>query len=305
MNKKYSDTVYLLLTSAPDVFKSDLFAMKGGTAINLFIRDMPRLSVDIDLVYKKWNTPRKQALDDITSELGAISKRLEKLGLRIRKISNRDIGDSKLIIENENAQIKIEVNGIFRGTVLPTEIRTLSPKTAEMFSMQLALPTLTADELYGSKLVAAMDRQHPRDLFDVWQLFECGGLSDAAIECFVTYLAGHNRPIHEVLFGNNKDITSEYENNFFGMTLDPISLETLLETRLRLRLELPQRLTNSHREFLLSLARAEPEWKLLKCPHAAELPALQWKLANLKIFSQRRPDEFKKQFQTLKNLLFS
>ena len=47
---------------------------------------------------------------------------------------------------------------------------------------------LATEELYGSKLVAAMDRQHPRDLFDAWQMFASGGLSDATVECFVTYL---------------------------------------------------------------------------------------------------------------------
>ncbi|WP_443098207.1 nucleotidyl transferase AbiEii/AbiGii toxin family protein [Sulfuriferula plumbiphila] len=47
---------------APDVFANDIFAMKGGTAINLFVQDMPRLSVDIDVAYLPWTTPRDEAL---------------------------------------------------------------------------------------------------------------------------------------------------------------------------------------------------------------------------------------------------
>jgi hypothetical protein len=107
MDKLYSDTVRLLLVIAPDIFKNEIFAMKGGTAINLFVRDMPRLSVDIDLVYKKWNTPRKQALEEISSELDAIEQRLIKLNLRVRKVRSAEIGVHKLLIENKKIQVKV------------------------------------------------------------------------------------------------------------------------------------------------------------------------------------------------------
>ncbi len=149
--------------------------------------------------------------------------------------------------------------------------------------------------------VAAMDRQHPRDLFDVWQLFESDGLSDAMIECFVTYLAGHNRPIHGVLFGNEKEITAEYQNNFIGMTTDPVSLTVLLETRKRLRTELAQRLTDNQRQFLIGLARAQPDCSLVDCAHAAELPALRWKLENLKAFRKSRPEVFEQHARALED----
>ncbi|MDO8699034.1 MAG: nucleotidyl transferase AbiEii/AbiGii toxin family protein [Rhodoferax sp.] len=305
MDKAYADTVRLLLTAAPDVFANDIFAMKGGTAINLFVQDMPRLSVDIDVVYTPWQTPREQALKAIGDELDAIAGRLGRLGLTTRKVTSRELGDTKLLIENAQAQVKVEVNVVFRGTVLPVERHPLSPKTAGLFSVALELPVLAPAELYGSKLVAAMDRQHPRDLFDVLKMFESGGLSDVAVECFVTYLAGHNRPIHEVLFGNEKDIAYEYHQNFVGMTTEPISLDALLMTRARLREELPQRLTTKHRQFLAGLARAQPDWALLQCPHASELPALRWKLDNLQTFSQRRPADFEKQAATLDALLTS
>jgi predicted nucleotidyltransferase component of viral defense system len=304
MNNLYAQTVRLLLRVAPDVFANDIFAMKGGTAINLFVQDMPRLSVDIDVVYVPWQTPREEALQAITDELDAIAKRLEKLDLRSRKIASKGMGDTKLIVEDDENQVKIEVNIVFRGTVLPVEKRMLCAKTAEMFSAELELPTLTPDELYGSKLVAAMDRQHPRDLFDVWNLYQSSGISDETIECFVTYLAGHNRPTHEVLFGNNKDIAHEYRSSFIGMTIgEPVTLHTLLETRERLRTELRQRLTDKHRQFLVGLAHARPNWDLLKCPHAKELSALRWKLTNIQIFSKSRPADFLKQARELESRL--
>lgn|SRR5574338_10802 len=299
MDKAYADTVRLLLQVAPDVFANDIFAMKGGTAINLFIRDMPRLSVDIDVAFTPWQSTREQALVTISGELDAIAARLVKLGLTARKVAAKDSGDTKLIVENAQSQVKIEVNIVFRGTVLPHERRAVVPKTSQMFSVELELPVLATAELYGSKLVAAMDRQHPRDLFDVWQMFESDGLTDDTLECFVTYLAGHNRPTHEVLFGKDKDIAGEYESNFVGMTTDTVSLDTLLTTRARLRGEVLQRLTTNQRRFLVGLTRARPDWALLQCSHAAELPALRWKLVNLQTFQKRRPDDFERQAHAL------
>ena len=303
MDKFYADAVRLLLAAAPKVFANDIFAMKGGTAINLFVRDMPRLSVDIDVVYTPWRMPREQALAAIADEIEAIAGRLAKRGMRTRKVASKDLGETKLLIDRDDNQVKVEVNAVFRGTVLPVERRSLTPRTAEMFGAELDVPVLAIAELYGSKLVAAMDRQHPRDLFDAWQMFTSDGLSDATVECFVTYLAGHNRPTHEVLFSNDKDIADEYRNTFVGMTADPVSLEKLLETRARLRAELPQRLTGEQRQFLTGLARAQPDWTLLQCPHAADLPALRWKLQNLDTFSKRRPADFESQARTLETKL--
>ena len=303
MDKVYADAVRLLLATAPEVFANDIFAMKGGTAINLFVRDMPRLSVDIDVVYTSWQMPREQALVAIAGEIEAIARRISRRGMRTRKVASRDLGETKLLIEHDDNQVKVEVNAVFRGTVLPVERRSLTPRTADMFGAELEVPVLAMAELYGSKLVAAMDRQHPRDLFDVWQMFATDGLSDATVECFVTYLAGHNRPTHEVLFSNDKDIAGEYRNTFVGMTAEPVSLETLLETRTRLRVELPQRLTDRHRQLLTGLARAQPDWTLLQCPHAADLPALRWKVANLQTFSKRRPGDFEYQAKALETKL--
>ncbi len=190
MDKHYADTVRLLLGVMPAVFANDIFAMKGGTAINLFVQDMPRLSVDIDVVYRPWQVRREAALDAISGELAAIAQRVDRLGLRARLVRSKDLGDAKLIVENDTSQVKIEVNVVFRGTVLPVERKSLSARTSDLFGVEFDAPILARDELYAGKLVAALDRQHPRDLFDVWRLYESGGLSDGMVECFVIYLAG-------------------------------------------------------------------------------------------------------------------
>src|SRR3546814_12228191 len=128
-------------------------------------------------------------------------------------------------------------------------------KTSDLFGVEFELPVLAPDELYASKLVAALDRQHPRDLFDVWQLYESGDISDGMVECFVIYLAGHNRPPHEVLFGNDKDLAGEYERAFIGMPEVACSLATLLAVRARMRRELPQRRRPPHKNISRQLAR--------------------------------------------------
>ncbi|MBO4119313.1 nucleotidyl transferase AbiEii/AbiGii toxin family protein [Cupriavidus gilardii] len=299
MDNAYADTVRLLLAVSPAVFAGDLLAMKGGTAINLFLRDMPRLSVDIDAVYVPRDVRREDAVHAIRNELTAVAKRAASMGLRARLIGARDQSETKLVVGNDVSQVKVEVNLVFRGTVLPVERRALSARTADLFGVEFDVPILAPDELYAGKLVAALDRQHPRDLFDVWQLYESGGITDGMVECFVVYLAGHNRPTHEVLFGNDKDIAAEYDRAFVGMTEVDCSLKTLTDTRNRLRQELPARLAEAHKHFLLGLSRGAPDWSLLQCGHAAELPALRWKLSNLETFRQRRPAEFARHVESL------
>jgi hypothetical protein len=303
MDKAYADTVRLLLTVAPDVFRNPAFAMKGGTAINMFVLDMPRLSVDIDVVYTPWDVQRDAALAAITAELAAIRTRLEHIGLTIDTVGHTDTGDRTLLVSSGVSLVKVEVNTVFRGTVFPVQNRPLVTSAAGMFAAELELPVLAIDELYGSKLVAAMDRQHPRDLFDVWEMYKAGGLTDETVECFVTYLAGHNRPTHEVLFGRQKDIAQEYGTTFVGMTTEDVTLETLLETRDRLFKELPEKLKANHRELLIGLARAEPDWTLLKCSHAASLPALQWKLINLQKLKNSNPAKLDEQAKALEQRL--
>jgi predicted nucleotidyltransferase component of viral defense system len=304
IDQAYVDTVRLLLRVVPDIFKNEIFAMKGGTAINLFVQDMPRLSVDIDVVYVPCDSSREEALHAIANEITAIKSRLERSGLTVRVGKLNSEGETKLFIADDRSQVKVEVNTVFRGTVFPVVRRSLTEKTVQNFSTTVEAPVLVDAELYGSKIVAALDRQHPRDLFDVLKLYEQGELSQDTLEAVVIYLAGHNRPTHEVLFGTDKDISASYANNFVGMSLEETpSLEVLLDVRTRLRADIVQRLTKKHRDFLISLAEAEPDWTLLDCKHAQSLPGLRWKLINLIRFQKNRPSDFKKQAEALKNLL--
>lgn len=301
MNQDYINSVRLLLDVAPDVFREDVFALKGGTAINLFLHDMPRLSVDLDLVHTDHQPGRDETLQRIGSALEATRSRLEARGMRCERGSSAE--ETKLFIERDRIRIKIEANHVFRGTVLPVAPRPLAETAQDTFFTDIALPVLHPDELYGSKLVAAMDRQHPRDLFDVLKLYSDGGLTPGIVECFVCYLVGHNRPVHEVLFANQIDISQAYQNEFIGMPRDSVALDDLLEIRNRLFGDLPAALSDSQRDFLLGLVRGEPDWSLMACPHLGEMPAIRWKLSNLERLRQSNPAKFASQESELRKRL--
>jgi hypothetical protein len=147
-----------------------------------------------------------------------------------------------------------------------------------------------------------MDRQHPRDLFGVWQLYKSGGITDAMVECFVTYLAGHNRSTHEVVFGNNRDITIDYQVDFVGMTEEEVSLSTLLATRERLRQELPARMTRQQRQFLIAASRTRNP--IGDCCNVSMPPSCRrFDGSSLETFRQRRPADFERQAQLLESRL--
>jgi hypothetical protein len=180
---------------------------------------------------------------------------------------------------------------------------SLTAKARETLMADLELPVVSLEDVYGGKLVAALDRQHPRDLFDVMQLFAHEGITDGIRRTFVVYLACHNRPVHEVLFPALHDIRQEYERTFQGMTTTPVALSALIETRERLIDELHERLDSNERQFLLSLVQSKPEWGLLGFKHLEELPGIRWKLKNLNQLAQANPKKFAAQADELGRLL--
>jgi predicted nucleotidyltransferase component of viral defense system len=303
MNPAYVQTFNLLLDIAPTVFQTPRFAMKGGTALNLFVQDLPRLSVDIDVVFINHLADRNTALEEIAQEIQRIESAIAAMGYetRTRKVHGGD--EVKLDIFSAEAEVKVEVNFVFRGTVLPVQTRSLSAKTQALFSKNIQIPVLSPSELYGSKLVAAMDRQHPRDLFDVLKMYESHGLTQEILDCFVVYLAGHNRPVHEVLFSNPQPMGETFKNEFVGMTSEAIELNALLYTQQRLMAELPQALTQNHRNFLLSLVDTVPDWSLLPFNHLKDMPAIKWKLQNLNNLKSKNPAKFRVQHEALEQRL--
>jgi len=147
---------------------------------------------------------------------------------------------------------------------------------------------LDSAELYGGKLCAALDRQHPRDLFDIMHLHAAGPIPDAVRQAFVAYLAAHRRPIAELLAPKPNPIEELFANHFSGMTERPIDLAELEATRIRLFEWAATSLTESERRFLLSIKQGDPDWELLPFKDLDRWPAIQWKLHNARQMSARR-----------------
>ena len=299
MNQIYLDTARLLTQIAPLVFVDGTFALKGGTAINLFVRDMPRLSVDLDLVFPNHRLPRDAALSRINDAIRQCAARLTARGFQTHAIAAPEAGETKLLVRRAGIEVKIEVNFVMRGTVHPVRMAALTPIARETLLADLEIPVVSLEDVYGSKLVAAMDRQHPRDLFDVMQLLENEGITPGIRRAFVVYLACHNRPVHEVLFPPMRDIRQDYERNFKGMTAAPVELDALLAVRERMVQEIQASLDAGERRFLLSLVAGRPDWSTLGIAHAEYLPGIRWKLHNLQQLAIKSPGKFADQADIL------
>lgn len=285
---RYVAQARLLLHCLPELEQHPCFAIKGGTALNLFVRDLPRISVDIDLTYLPLK-PRAEALAEIGDHLSALGRDIEARipGARIHEQRKAD-QVVRITVTTPEATIKIEPNTVLRGSVYAPETRTLSAEAQRLFEVFTRVRCLSEADLYGGKLCATLDRQHPRDLYDVKLLLDSGPIAPEVRRAFVAYLAGHNRPMSELLHPHLQDIRALYEAQFVGMTTDPVTLDDLLIVQRTLPSKLVSSLDEDERAFLLSMKRGQPEWDLLGFDHLDQLPALQWKLRNIRKMSTEK-----------------
>jgi predicted nucleotidyltransferase component of viral defense system len=281
MRKAYLEQVRLMLRVMPHVAAEEVFALKGGTAINFFVWDMPRLSVDIDLTYLPLE-PREQSLRGISAALLRIKQAITKAnpGFNVHESKSADLV-LKLVVRTTGAEVKIEPNTVIRGTISGVVSRDLSAKARSTFEAAVKVRTLSDAELFGGKICAALDRQHPRDLFDVKQLLEGAGLTSDIRKGFLVHLISHDRPMHEVLEPNRKDVRAVFESEFAEMTDTPVEYDSLMAARERLIGELKKSLTKDEKQFLISVKEGKPNWPLLGIQGVERLPAVQWKLKNI------------------------
>lgn len=287
-NERYLKQAELLLKVLPHIAREEVFALKGGTAINFFWRDFPRLSVDIDLTYLPIKK-RELSLMDISDRLASIQVRLERIYTKIRvtqKLSaSKIIG---LILNLDGATVKLEPNTIIRGAVFPVVNKKLCNKAVEKFELSTSVNTLSLEDLYGGKICAALDRQHPRDLFDVKLLMENEGITVGMVKAFVFYLISHDRPMVEVLNPGLQDISQLFENEFAGMSSEDVKLEDLISVRSDLISRIKSSLTDEQKKFLLSFKNKKPEWQLSGIEGIEKYPSVQWKLMNLEKMNEKK-----------------
>lgn len=288
----YYKEVDLLLQILPVISEIENFALKGGTAINLFLRDLPRLSVDIDLTYLPLDD-RSTALENINNHLTHISQRCLDMFRDCRISTKKQKGLlSGLTIARIDAAIKIEPNTTIRGAVFPSTTLRLCSKAQDLFGRSVEIQSLSLEDLYGGKICAALDRQHPRDLYDVYILMENEGLTKKVKQAFIVYLLSHNRPISELLDPQLKDNLEEtYQETFEGMTLNAISLDKLVEAWRQLVEDINRGLNDQEKEFILSFKSKSPKWELFPIDNIKDLPAIQWKMMNLERMSNAKHKE--------------
>ncbi|MGN6670402.1 MAG: nucleotidyl transferase AbiEii/AbiGii toxin family protein [Candidatus Nucleicultricaceae bacterium] len=288
----FEKQVYLLLSVLDDVLRDPRIALKGGTALNLFIQNMPRLSVDIDLTYLPLK-PRNEALSDIELIFDDVRTSLtKKANISVQSKKDKDGFSKQLVVRRDSTQIKIEINPVLRGSVYASEVRELCSRAQEKFQFYTEANLLSFDDLYAGKFVAALDRQHPRDLFDVKMFFDAYTFTEKLKKAFLVYLISHDRPIHEVIKPNFKDIRDLYSNEFEGMVEEHISLKELETTREKLIETILSSLTENDKEFLISFKKLTPNWDLLGLPNTNKMPAVQWKLLNLSKMSDEKRDQY-------------
>lgn len=284
MNDMYRRQVALLIRVMPLVFKIKDFAVHGGTAINLFHRNLPRYSVDIDITYipiKDWDASIKV----INSHLSALKASIEKAVPGIHVIHKTDV--RKLLCTKDGTTIKIEVNGIKRGILGDTEKMQLCEKAKAEFGMSCFANIVSWSQLYGGKIAAALSRQHPRDLFD------CRGITSddfgAVKNGFMLCLLGSDKPIIESLNPNPIDQQEALDNQFEGMTDEPFNYDDYQTARLNLLEVVNQGLTDDDKAFLISFEDGNPDWSKCCAGDLSYYPSVRWKLQNIAKLKSSNP----------------
>lgn len=288
MNDMYRRQVALLIRVMPLVFKINDFAVHGGTAINLFHRNLPRYSVDIDITYIPFED-RDTSLANINSHLLALKTAIERAVPGIRVIHKTDVW--KLQCTKDGTTIKIEVNGTKRGILGNTEKIELCEKAKEEFGMTCFANIVSWGQLFGGKIAAALSRQHPRDLFDCRDIAsdDFGEVKSGFMLC----LAGSDKPIMESLNPNPIDQQDALYNQFEGMTDEPFSYEDYQNARINLIRVVNQGLTDEDKEFLISFENGDPDWSICCAGDLSKYPSVKWKLQNIAKLKSKNPAKHK------------
>lgn len=305
MNREsiYYKQVKLLIRMLPIVATEDCFALKGGTAINLFVREFPRLSVDIDLAYTQLE-PRNEALKLVRDALSRIANEINSQHGTSATLQDNQKDELRIIVRNEEATIKIEVSPVSRGTIHQPEVMQVAEAVEDEFGYaEIAMVSLP--DLYGGKICAALDRQHPRDLYDIKMLLkeDPNGISRDIFVGFLTYALSHPRPIHEVLSPRWKDLNEPFAKEFQGMTFEEVSLDEIEAVRAEMLSALRSQFNQKDHDFLMSFKAGKPDWTLFDVPSICELPAVRWKLVNIEKLAKNNAEKHSEQLNNLAAVL--
>ena len=277
----YHQQVQLLVKLLVLVDSESCFALKGGTAINLFVQNLPRLSIDIDLVYLP-NENRNTALDNIKQALDRISQLIDKQFNHARVVkSYLDKDDAlRLVVTVNGVLVKIELSPVLRGTVFAPQRMRVVAQVEDRFGF-VEINTVSLADLYAGKICAALDRQHPRDLFDVKLFLDNYDFNTETRQAFIVYLISHPRPISEILRPKIKPLASQFNSEFKGMTFIEMSLNDLENCRTSLIELVSHSFNKDEKDFIISFQQNKPNWSLLSLDNIETLSAVRWKQLNI------------------------
>jgi hypothetical protein len=262
---------------------------------------MPRLSVDIDLTYIPFTNNRNTDLENIRISLESIKIRLTKRMPVIRfSDQTRASKELKLICSTPDAMVKIEVNQINRGLMDKPCTKILCNHAQEVFDHFCEITTVSIGQLWGGKVNAALDRQHPRDLFDIRNLFNEIGYTNEIKTGFLFFLLCGNRPFHELLNPKRLDQRIVFNSQFGGMTYQPFSYEEFEETREQLISVVNKSLTDNDKAFLLAFTKGEPAWNNMDY---GMFPAIRWKLLNIRKLKENNLRKYLEQIELLEKTI--
>ena len=303
MNEFYKKQAELLIKTVPVIAREEDLALQGGSAINLFIMDMPRLSVDIDLTYLPLES-REISLKKIKDNLERIKDNLLKIFSGIYITGPDEFADEyKLICTQKETQVKIEVNTIIRGSLEMPVNKTLCQAAQNEFNLYAEIKTIPEGQLYGGKICAALDRQHPRDLFDIKHLFESKGIDAGIKRGFLFCLLSSKRPMHELIAPSFINQKSVLENTFAGMTREVFTYSDYENTRLDLIKRVHCLLDENDKSFLIGFKEGNPDWTIGSFHELAEFPSVQWKLQNIRKLIRDNPQKHQIQLIALQHVL--
>jgi predicted nucleotidyltransferase component of viral defense system len=296
-NHHYHKQVALLISVIPEIALDHRFALHGGTAINLFHRDMPRLSVDVDLTYIPIED-RETSFTNISVALTNIKSTIEKR-LQGSRVEHK-VELHKLLVSHNDAIIKIEVSQIVRGTLGAVTEKMLCKKAQEKFDTFCSINIVPNGQLYGGKVCAAMDRQHPRDIFDVKHLMQREGFTKEIKEGFLFRLLSSDRSIQDVLFPNLQDQRLAMSNQFAGMSEEDFSYEEYEFVRATMIKTVQASITAEDKLFILGFKDVIPDWSIY---NFEAYPSIKWKLQNLEKIKASNPAKHKELYTLLKSKL--
>lgn len=208
----------------------------------------------------------------------------------------------KLFFQREQSSniVKIEVNFVMRQSLGTPSLRILCQKARDMFQKSCEMMVLPVDQMYGSKMVATLDRQHPRDLFDIQFILRCP-ITEGIKKGFMFQLLNSKRGFHELICPSYKSksmIKDIMLTKFNGMANSPFTYQDYMDTRDMLVRTVHENLNEQDKIFLIEFMKGNPRWDIYDFRGHPSTERRLMRLENLR----KNPVKFKVQLEKIEKV---